>query len=59
MDTVDTFQLISALCFTVVGILFLTRRGAGERTRKQGHLAGTLFLIAAAANWLLFAKVFS
>ncbi len=56
METAQILQLITASCFTIVGLIFLRRRD--ERNRNQARLAGILFLVAAALNWILFARVF-
>lgn len=57
METQQLLQLVTAICFSAVGIVFLLR----ARQPGMGHsarLAGFLFLLAAAINWLLFARLF-
>ena len=56
METTQLLQLITAICFSVTGALFLFRsRKPGEHASR---VAGILFLVAAAINWILVAGVF-
>ena len=56
MTTPHIFQFVTALAFTLLALIFLMRRGDASGANRY-KLAGILFLIAAALNWLLFAGV--